>query len=119
MNHLTVASKAGPRGSRQIASRPLQRGCLGRRGGIVQRQEAFGLEALGALHRLADDLCALIGRFEARLAYTGLMQQDVALRATGRLYEAVSLGDIEPFDQPAHFEADSGPRRSMTLVSIP
>src|ERR1700677_3884992 len=89
----------------QIARRMLCGGRLGRSGRVIEGQEALCLEPTGTLNCFADDQGALIGRFEARLSDAGLMKQDVALRASGRLDEAVSLGQIEPFDEAAHFEA--------------
>src|SRR5262249_33672520 len=70
---------------------------------FLHGQDAERLQAARALQRLDHDPCALIGDLEAVAPQAGHVQEDVRHPVVGN-DEAVTLGDVEPFDDAGELD---------------
>ncbi len=77
------------------------------RGRFIHREDAEGLQALGALQHLADDARAFISRLESVAPQAGHVQQDVRHPVVGN-DETESLRYVEPFDEAGDFDEIRG-----------
>ena len=100
-------------------------GWIGRR--FIHAEDAKRLQALGPRQHFAHDARAFIRRLVAVAAQAGHVQQHVGHAVVGN-DEAVTLGDIKPFDNARHFDdarsssviSTSGPSPApIDFVSIP
>ena len=108
LNHFTCARSrplVGRHGNMGPRRRHLRR--MDRRR-FIHAEDAERLQALGPRQHLADDARAFIGGLIAVAAQAGHVQQHVGHAVVGN-DEAVTLGDIEPFDDAGDFD-DRAPR---------
>ena len=95
--HDRVESRAVRFWQRSLGFRGVLRNCSR----VVQGDETTSLQPFRSLHCLTDDLGTFVRRLETGLSDTGLVKQDISRKTTGRFYESIPLGRIEPFDQTA------------------
>ncbi len=70
---------------------------------FVEGYHTQGLQAARTLHGLDDDVRALVGGLKTVSSQACDVQKDIR-QAVIRNDESETLGDIEPFDSPAHLD---------------